>query len=89
MSWVISVQGNAVWPGQRPWYLPAAIVNTAERDGGGFAPAYLDDFLVFSEKPEENFDHIQRVLVRLRSHWLKLKLPNCHYLREEKRYMGS
>lgn len=49
--------------------------------------AYLGDILMFSETPEEHFDQIKQVLDRLRGNRLKSKLPKCHFLREETRFL--
>ena len=40
-----------------------------------FAMAYLDVIMIFSETPEENFRHLQKVFNRLKKRSLKLKLP--------------
>lgn len=45
-----------------PGIFQQLIVNST---GGGienFAMAYLDDILVFSETPEQHFDHLKQVL---------------------------
>lgn len=44
-----------------------------------FAMVYLDDILVFSETPEQHFNHLRQVFGRLRRHGLKLKLPKCQF----------
>lgn len=67
---VVSVQRHAVWPGHRSWYFPAANINSEME---GLAMAYLDDILLFSKTSEEHFDHIQRVLDRLKKVWAKVE----------------
>ena len=53
-----------------------------------FAMAHLDDIMVFSRSPEDNFEHLQRLFNHLKKHGFKLKLSKCQFLREETKYLG-
>ena len=55
------------------------LMNTVLEGLEGFACAYIDDILIFSETVEEHFEHIHTVLDRLQQHKLKLKLKKCHF----------
>ena len=54
----------------------------------GFAIAYLDDILIYSETEAEHSAHIQEVFARLRKHQLKLKLKKCQFFKKETKYLG-
>ena len=54
----------------------------------GFACAYIDDTLIFSETLEQHMKHIQMVSEKLEQHNLKLKLKKCQFMREEIKYSG-
>ena len=54
----------------------------------GFACAYINDILIFSETLEQHMKNIQMVFERLEQHNLKLKLKKCQFMREEIKYLG-
>src|ERR1700682_140121 len=41
---------------------------------------YLDDILIFSEKPDQHGEHVKEVLKRLKEHQLFCKPSKCHFL---------
>ena len=57
-------------------------------DCQGFATAYLDDIMIFSETLEEHFEHLSIIFDKLRLHRLKLKLKKCSFLKGETHYLG-
>ena len=57
-------------------------------DGKEFVTVYLDDILVFSSSLSDHFDHLQKVLSRLKSVNLKLRPSKCQFLRKEVDYLG-
>ena len=50
------------------------LMSVVLQDCSGFATAYLDDLLIFSESLEEHVKHIGLIFMKLRQHNLKLKL---------------
>ena len=52
-------------------------------DGKEFVTVYLDDIPVFSSSLSDHFDHLQKVLSRLKSVNLKLKPSKCQFMRKE------
>ena len=57
-------------------------------DCQGFATAYLDDIMIFSETLEEHIEHLSIIFDKLRLHRLKLKLKKCSFLKRETHYLG-
>ena len=57
-------------------------------DCQGFATAYLDDIMIFSETLEEHIEHLSIIFDKLRLHRLKLKLTKCSFLNWETHYLG-
>ena len=57
-------------------------------DGKEFVTEYLEDILVFSSSLSDHFDHLQKVLSRLKSVSLKLKPSKCQFMRKEVDYLG-
>ncbi len=55
---------------------------------GVIAVVYLDDVLVFSENNEDNFNHVQLVIERLRLHNLKIKLSKCKFARRKIQFLS-
>ena len=53
-----------------------------------FSVAYLDDIIIWSSSAEEHFEHIQKVLDRIRKYGLKLKLKKCSFFATETSYLG-
>ncbi|KAF8756697.1 hypothetical protein RHS01_04274 [Rhizoctonia solani] len=49
---------------------------------------YLDDILIFSEKPEEHPSHVREVLSRLMTNQLFCKLSKCHFHVTTVDYLG-
>ncbi len=49
---------------------------------------YLDDTLVVSKSPEENFKKLDPVFSRLATAGLKEKLEKCNFLQDEVIYLG-
>ena len=64
------------------------LMNTVLEGLEGFACAYIDDILIFSETVEEHFEHLHTVLDRLQQHKLKLKLKKCQFFMDEIKYLG-
>ena len=50
--------------------------------------AYLDDIIIFSPTLDEQTKHIQKVFGHFRQHDLKLKLPKCKFIQDQKQYLG-
>ena len=44
-----------------------------------FVIAYLDDIIIFSKKPQENFSHIHMVFEKLKSASLSMKKSKCSF----------
>ena len=53
-----------------------------------FAVPYLDDVLVFSKTFEEQVNHLQTVLQKLKSKGVKLKQQKCELFRDRVKYLG-
>ena len=53
-----------------------------------FMTAYLDDIIIFSKTPEEHLTHIRKVLEKLRSAKLSLKMSKCNFFSKEIQYLG-
>ena len=64
------------------------LMSVVLQDCSGFATAYLDDLLIFSESLEEHMKHISIIFMKLRQHNLKLKLKKCSFLKTETNYLG-
>ena len=65
-----------------------SLINRVIEGLTGFATAYLDDILIYSETKEEHMAHIQQVFDRLREHSLRLKPKKCSFLKSETTYLG-
>ena len=57
-------------------------------DGPDFVSVYLDDILIFSQTLEDHFNHLQKVVQRIKEANLKLKPSKCHFLHQEIDYLG-
>ena len=53
-----------------------------------FATGYLDDIIVYSNNFEDHLLHISKVLKRLRSKGVKLKLGKCKFFQKEVKFLG-
>lgn len=53
-----------------------------------FLLVYLDDLLVYSKTFEEHLEHLDRLLERIESTGLKLRIDKCQFLRREVTYLG-
>ena len=49
---------------------------------------YLDDILIFSETLEDHWEHVKRVLERLRKFDLYIKLSKCRFATTEVEFLG-
>jgi hypothetical protein len=49
---------------------------------------FIDDILVFSKHKEENEDHLQLVLEKLREHKLYAKFSKCEFWLREAAFLG-
>ena len=56
-------------------------------EGPDFMGVYVDDLLISSLTFEEHRDHLSRVMSRLRSANLKLKLTKCHFVTPRVEYL--
>ena len=54
----------------------------------GFATAYLDDVLIYSETMEDHLKHLNIVFGRLRKAGLRLKRSKCDFFKRELQYLG-
>lgn len=54
----------------------------------GFVVIYLDDLLIHSQSLEDHYQHLARVLERLREQKLYAKLSKCDFLTSELCYLG-
>ena len=57
-------------------------------EGPDFVGVYVDDLLISSRTFEEHLVHLSKVMGRLRSANLKLKLTKCHFVRPRVEYLG-
>ena len=65
------------------------LMNKLFRDELGlFVLVYLDDILVFSESVEIHWEHLRRVLQRLRESRLYGRLHKCEFLKDRVQYLG-
>ena len=53
-----------------------------------FAIAYLDDIIIFSKTHQEHLSHIRKVLKKLRSAKLSMKMSKCNFFPKEIKYLG-
>ena len=53
-----------------------------------FVIPYIDDVIIFSNNFDDHLLHIQKVLQRLRSKGLKLKLEKCEFFKREVHFLG-
>ena len=51
-----------------------------------FTIAYLDDIIIFSKTPQEHLSHIRKVLEKLRSAELSMKMSKCNFFSKEIQY---
>ena len=70
------------------WLMHNVISGLNAPDGKEFVTVYLDDILVFSSSLSDHFDHLQKVLSRLKSVNLKLKPSKCQFMRKKVDYLG-
>ena len=70
------------------WLMHQVISGLNAPDGKEFVTVYLDDILVFSSSLSDHFDHLQKVLSRLKSVNLKLKPSKCQFMRKKVDYLG-
>eukprot|EP00731_Ephydatia_muelleri_P011030 Em0005g1616a len=84
--------GNALWadkcPGSFQRLMQRAISDLNPPEGPDFVGVYVDDLLISSRTFEEHLDHLSKVMSRLRSANLKLKLTKCHFVRPRVEYLG-
>jgi hypothetical protein len=55
---------------------------------GKFVVIYLDDFLIYSENPEDHDNHVRAVLQRLRENRLYAKLEKCQFSVPTVKFLG-
>jgi hypothetical protein len=53
-----------------------------------FVIAYLDDILVYSSNMTEHYEHVERVLEKLKEYDLELKPEKCEFHKEEVEFLG-
>ena len=53
-----------------------------------FCVVYLDDILIYSNSEEEHWDHVRKVLTRLRQHQLFVNLDKCDFNTEQLEFLG-
>ena len=53
-----------------------------------FVLVFVDGILVYSRNEEEHKTHLRVVLKILRKHQLKAKFSNCHFWKDEVRFLG-
>ena len=53
-----------------------------------FAIAYLDNIIIFSKTPQEHLSHIRKVLEKLRSAKLSMKMSKWNFFSKEIQYFG-
>ena len=53
-----------------------------------FVIVYVDDILIMSYTLDEHIQHIEKVLDRIRTYNLKLRLDKCEFLKKELVYVG-
>ena len=50
--------------------------------------AYLDDILCYGKTFEEHLENVRKVLKRLKSHGVKLRVDKCVFFKKEVKYLG-
>ena len=53
-----------------------------------FVIVYLDDILIYSKTKGEHFQHVKKVLGKLREHRLFGKISKCEFFKDEVEYLG-
>ena len=53
-----------------------------------FAIVYLDDIIIFSKTAEGHLSHIRKLVEKLRSAKLSMKLSKCHFFLKKIQYLG-
>jgi hypothetical protein len=71
-----------------PATFQALINNTLREYLDNFAIAYLDDILIFSKSKEEHVQHVRKVLAKLRTADLPVKLSKCEFHRDSISFLG-
>ena len=64
------------------------LMSVVLHDCQGFATAYLDDIMIFSETFEKHLEHLGIIFDNLRQHRLELTLKKCSCLKRETHYLG-
>ena len=49
---------------------------------------YLDDILIYSENEKEHVEHVKKVLAKLRTNSLLLKLEKCEFHKNQVEFLG-
>ena len=63
-------------------------MNYVLQDCQGFAKAYIDDVVVYSESWEEHLEHLSQVFDRMKKAGLTLKLKKCRFGAKKTGYLG-
>lgn len=58
------------------------------RGADGYAAAYIDDIVVFSETWEDHIQHLSDVLQRIHKAGLVINASKCHIAKTEVEYLG-
>ena len=53
-----------------------------------FVLVYLDDIIIFSRGAEEHLSHLESVLKLLQEAGATLRIPKCHFFKEQVKYLG-
>ena len=53
-----------------------------------FVTMYLNDILIYSENEKEHVEHVKKVLAKLRTNSLLLKLEKCEFHKNQVEFLG-
>ena len=56
---------------------------------GSFCVVYMDDFLIFSDSPQQHLQHLESIFQKFRESKLKVKLSKSDFFKEEIRILRT
>lgn len=65
-------------------YMNSALGDMVDR----FVVIYLDDILIYSDNPEQHWDHLRQFLTKLRDNQLVARTRKCEFLQDQIEFLG-